>query len=128
MTLRSILADWVPFRAAANTAVGTLAAASTLAPADNRSRRVLLGLFVPVRLFIFLASVSVKHARRGAVHRDAGYPSDFESFCLVMLFQTATSHALWIPIKRRTIDTAPTPYKLYSNRYRHNAAIASTVA
>jgi hypothetical protein len=64
----------------------------------------------------------------GALQRRiTGYVSDF-AFWLLMLFQTATSHALWIPIKSRTIETAPMPYRLYSSLRRHKIAIANTVA
>jgi hypothetical protein len=46
-------------------------------------------------------------AHSGTDLRD--HSSALESFCPEMLFQTATSQALWMPMSKSNIETAPTP-------------------
>lgn len=45
---------------------------------------------------------------QGANHGAAGH-SALESLCVEMLFQTATSHALWMPMIKSNIETALMP-------------------
>jgi hypothetical protein len=53
-----------------------------------------------------LRSQAAAAAHSGIELRDH---SVLESVCLEMLFQTATSQALWMPMSKSNIETAPTP-------------------